>query len=193
MSDRMNPTKTDACAPADCRTLASALVGVLGGLRDVVSSLDASAYTAQSGPLFAGATLGGHVRHCLDHARALVDYGDARAVDYDHRERGTPVETDPAAAIGELDRVLAGIDALAPEPVDTPLTVAVMPSRDGRSVALQSTLGRELAFVLSHTVHHNATVRGMVASLGLSLPGSFGYAPSTLAHHDRLTQAAGDR
>jgi uncharacterized damage-inducible protein DinB len=62
--------------------------------------------------------------------------------------------------------------------------VSVMPRRNGEPVSLGSTLGRELAFVLSHTVHHNAMIRGMITSLGRPLPGAFGYAPSTLAHRD---------
>ena len=57
-------------------------------------------------------------------------------------------------------------------------------AREAQTVTLRSTIARELAFVLSHTIHHNATIRGMVIALGLSAPASLGYAPSTLAHMD---------
>jgi uncharacterized damage-inducible protein DinB len=41
---------------------------------------------------------------------------------------------------------------------------------------------RELAFVVSHTIHHNALVRVMVKLLGANVPADFGYAPSTIAN-----------
>jgi uncharacterized damage-inducible protein DinB len=42
-----------------------------------------------------------------------------------------------------------------------------------------STLARELAFVLNHTIHHQAMI-GLLASLhGCDVPDGFGYAPST--------------
>jgi uncharacterized damage-inducible protein DinB len=41
---------------------------------------------------------------------------------------------------------------------------------------------RELAFVISHTIHHNALIRVMVKLLGADIPSDFGYAPSTIAH-----------
>ena len=43
--------------------------------------------------------------------------------------------------------------------------------RDGESIALESTLARELAFVLSHTIHHNATIRGMVVKYNAAVMG----------------------
>ena len=45
-----------------------------------------------------------------------------------------------------------------------------------------STVGRELAYVLSHTIHHNAIIGSMVKALGGVLPERFGYAPSTVRH-----------
>ena len=178
---------------ADCRALAIGVCDVLSQLRSVVTGLRPGEYAATSGPEFAGASVGGHVRHCLDHVRAVVDGRSAGLVDYDHRERGTLIESDPDAAARELDRLRAGLEALAGASADSSVTIAVMPSREGQGVTLGSTIGRELAFVLSHTVHHNAMVRGMVVALGRPLPEGFGYAPSTLAHADRLHDATGDR
>jgi uncharacterized damage-inducible protein DinB len=53
------------------------------------------------------------------------------------------------------------------------------------SVEVETTVGRELVFVLSHTVHHNALIAVMARTLGVSVPDRFGYAPSTLAHLER--------
>lgn len=164
--------------------LGAALVEILRELDGVVSALSAAQYTRRCGESFADATIGGHVRHCLDHARALVDGRSAGRVDYDHRVRGTDIEQDPAAARAELDRLgVAAAELESADPLE-PLTVCVMVAKDGARVEVGSTLGRELSFVLSHTVHHNAMVRGMAISLGVKVPRTFGYAPSTLAHAD---------
>lgn len=164
--------------------LGGPLVEVLRELRGVVGSLSAAQYTARGGPLFSDATIGGHVRHCLDHARALVDGLRDGRVDYDHRERGTPVEHDPAAAHEEISRLERAAMNLCNADPGRPLRICVMPSRSGPAVLVRSTLGREMSFVLSHTVHHNAMVRGMATALGAAVPQTFGYAPSTLAHLD---------
>jgi hypothetical protein len=50
-------------------------------------------------------------------------------------------------------------------------------------------VGRELAFVLSHTVHHNALIAVMALTLGVSIPDRFGYAPSTIAHLEKVACA----
>jgi hypothetical protein len=46
-------------------------------------------------------------------------------------------------------------------------------------------VGRELAFVLSHTVHHNALIAIMAQTLGVPVPARFGYAPSTIAYLEK--------
>lgn len=170
--------------------LASGVIEVLEGLRRVLGGLTQEQYCARSGELFAGGSVGGHVRHCLDHIRAVVDEPSTGVIDYDHRERGTDIEGVLTAAQAELSRLEAGVRRLAARGDDEAVRVRVMPRRDGQSVELTSSIGRELAFVLSHTVHHNATIRSLVLSMGASAPEAFGSAPSTLAHKDRASGCA---
>jgi uncharacterized damage-inducible protein DinB len=42
-----------------------------------------------------------------------------------------------------------------------------------------STHARELAFVISHTIHHCALMAVLLAVQGIPVPYRFGYAPST--------------
>jgi hypothetical protein len=46
-----------------------------------------------------------------------------------------------------------------------------------------------LAFVLSHTIHHNAIIGVMANTLDIPLPARFGYAPSTIAHQEKVACA----
>lgn len=159
-----------------------ALAALLTELDGVLAAVDASLYAAKSDAQFFGATVGGHVRHTLDHIAAVIAGVDSGLVDYDHRERGTRIEQDPAAARAEIARLAAGLKALAAADPATPLRVEIMPRGNGSTAVVASSLGRELAFALSHMVHHNATVRGMLRVRGVETAVTFGLAPSTIAH-----------
>jgi hypothetical protein len=171
-------------AEASCAVFADPLIGVLEQLRSLVARTTQADYVAQADARFLSATIGGHVRHCLDHVAAIVGRDRDQRIDYDHRERGTSVETDPVAGLAELQRLIAGVVALRDIDGDCPVEVMLMPDRRGQSVAVRSSLARELAFALSHTIHHQATVRGMAMARGISVDNGFGYAPSTLSHRD---------
>ncbi|MGH7243591.1 MAG: DinB family protein [Phycisphaerales bacterium] len=169
--------------------LALPVTELLRELAGVVAQLSPAQYTRRCGETFFNGNIGGHVRHCLDHIRAILDGFSIGVVDYDHRERGTNIESDPFAARDEIRRLRRLAEDLAQVEAAAPVRVAILPTRDGQSVNLKSTLGRELAFVLSHTIHHNAMIKGMAVALGLSLPQTFGYAPSTLSHLDQSEDA----
>lgn len=169
--------------------LTTPLAGIVRELGAVVASASPDQYIKRCGEQFFDATIGGHVRHCLDHVRALVDGYECGEINYDHRERGTDVETNVAAAAAEIAALVARLDRLGGADSLGRLRVSVMPARDSQGVIVESTLGRELSFVLSHTIHHNAMVRGMALAVGVSVPESFGYAPSTLAKLDAASCA----
>jgi uncharacterized damage-inducible protein DinB len=162
----------------------------LGQLDELVGRLDAPVYAMPLEEIFGG-SIGGHVRHCLDHVRVLVETleragqgpvtGDA-PVDYDTRDRGTDTETDPAVARAQLAELRGRLDASARLPLDHPVSLSVMLGEDGLRVSMCSTVGREVAFVFSHTIHHQAMIGGMARHLGVAVPAGFGRAPSTIAH-----------
>ncbi len=171
-----------------CSSVSVPLIDILTELRLVLGSLHPTHYTQRMSKLFAHSTIGGHVRHCLDHVRALVDGRETGTIDYDRRERETPIQSDPVLANHELEHLIHMLTGLAEVDAEERVAIEVMPTRDGGNIRLFSTVGRELAFVLSHTIHHNATIRGMVVSLGLPVPASLGYAPSTLAHNALMSR-----
>ena len=47
-----------------------------------------------------------------------------------------------------------------------------------------SSIGRELGFLLSHTIHHCALIAVMMRLRGLATPPGFGVAPATMRHRD---------
>lgn len=51
-----------------------------------------------------------------------------------------------------------------------------------------SSVGRELQFLVNHTVHHFAMIRGICQRAGNELDPDFGMALSTLRHHRELAK-----
>jgi uncharacterized damage-inducible protein DinB len=156
----------------------SALRRRLEDLMRLVLTLPEDIYSARSSR--ASGSVGEHVRHTLDHIAALVSASPTTVLSYDHRTRGTTLETDPSAAVREMMRIDATLERWGERSLDEPLRVMSMMASDGQVVTGWSTLVRELAFVMSHTVHHQAIVALLLEQRGVEPPSErFGYAPST--------------
>ena len=124
-------------------------------------------------------SIGEHVRHCLDHVSALLAADPSRTLSYDRRQRGTAVETDPGEALRHILQLKNTLDAWSTRSLDEPLRVMSMLSSSDEPVTGWSTFARELAFVVSHTIHHQATIGILLAIHGYSVPERFGHSPST--------------
>ena len=171
-----HPTRIRVCPEA-----ITTLKGVMRSLREVLECLDTEVY--RSSPSRVSGSVGGHVRHCLDHAGALVSATSGLVVDYDARRRGTRVEIDPSAAIEEIDRLGAELDRLHDRTLERVIDLHLMTDVGHAPVRLSSTIGREVAFVIQHTIHHCAIVAILLDRAGVTVPDRFGYAPSTPGPH----------
>lgn len=156
-----------------------ALQAQLCTLHSIVAGLTEDVYVARAGR--ASGTIGEHVRHSLDHARALLTLGRAGDLTYDARLRGTPVETDVAEGMREIRRVCTGLDGLGNVPPDRQIRLHVLADPSRPPVELTTTIGREIAFVIQHTIHHCALIAVLLERKGITTPARFGYAPSTPA------------
>lgn len=147
-----------------------------------------NAHRSAGGPAYAG-PVGAHLRHVIEHHEALL-LSAGGVVDYDARPRDRRLETDPAHAAVRLGRLLQRLADLDPGS-DLLLTVRGLCGLDGSArFAAVSSLGRELAFVASHAVHHFALLLPHARQQGLPLPAGFGLAPATAAHRRGLAEAA---
>ncbi len=164
----------------DVHAATFALAGVLRQLGPVIEAMSDEQYATKCVGHVEGSA-GGHVRHCLDHVTALLGGVSTGCIDYETRERGTDVETQRAAAVATLERLADRVSRLDADDMAQAVRVIVRFGADDATVAVGSTLGRELAFVLSHTIHHNALISAIANSLGIPLPEFFGYAPSSVA------------
>lgn len=159
-------------------SLSFALSRLLDELSSVVIELPTEVYRATLDTAVSG-TIGEHIRHCLDHVSALLSAGPSETLSYDHRQRGTTIETEPSAALQQILRLKAALVRWPMRSLDEPILVSSMIAPGGESVVGWSTLARELAFVMSHTIHHQAMIAVLLTLYGLAVPDRFGHSPST--------------
>ena len=145
---------------------AAALAATVAQLADILADMSDEQYLRKPVGVFQS-SVGGHVRHCLDHVSALLSGVSTGVIDYERRERGGKIETDRAAALSLARSLVENVEQIAEHADPRRSVVAITmfdPSRE--PMRAQSSVGRELTFVLSHTVHHNAIIAGMLVTLG---------------------------
>jgi hypothetical protein len=162
----------------------NAIVAVLHQLRDLLRATTSEQYVMNPVGVV-NSSIAGHVRHCLDHVATLLAGAITGTMDYDDRQRGTDVERSRLTAIGVIDQHIHGLEYVRECPLAQPISLQVLMSASGPATTVETSLGREVAFVLSHTVHHNALIAVIAGLLEIPTPDRFGYAPSTLAHMDK--------
>jgi uncharacterized damage-inducible protein DinB len=129
-------------------------------------------------------SIGAHFRHVLDHYLAFLHGLGHGRIDYDQRERDPEIEADLRVARATADRIGAALQAITPTTLRALImvNVAVATESHGEPSWEPSTVQRELAFLLSHTVHHYALISLHARRHGVELGEDFVVAPSTLEY-----------
>jgi len=162
-----------------CAVVRRVLAEHLEDLAAFVDDLGDAAYNATPS---GGSSIGAHVRHSLDHARALLAGLPEGLVDYEDRRRGGPEETSAAAAADVLRELAQHAQRLEDAMLGRPITIRNVVDPQLPAVDLASDGLREAWFVVSHSIHHNSLIAYIAALQDLQVPPGFGYAPSTLAY-----------
>jgi len=129
-----------------------------------------------------GSSIGSHLRHVLDHYKSFLGAIDTGIVDYDNRLRNTDSESDIEVAKSELQSVIdkmAALEGVEDRSVKVKVSSSVSVDEDEVS---DSSLAREMQFLVSHTVHHYALIAIISRIGGVEPNASFGVAPSTLKY-----------
>ena len=152
----------------------------LGQALSLLDLLDDAQYASPRG---SWSPVGAQLRHVIEHYQSFVAGLPSRAIDYDARPRDAAIEASrhrAAAVLRELIVHLATIEAL---PLETPVLVKMecVPEAAAPNWAASS-VGRELQFLVSHSIHHYALIKLLLAGDGIGLDADFGLAPSTLSY-----------
>jgi hypothetical protein len=169
-------------------TATGALEAVLDDLAAVIDSLTDTQYADSAIPGVSG-SVGGHVRHCLDHVRALERAIQTGVVDYDARERDALIEIDRTLAWSLLLSARRRVAVVPASVLARPVVVRTRLHAGMQAVEVLSSLEREVSFVIAHTIHHCATIAVLAGVTPERLPDRFGIAPSTPIEAVRATCA----
>jgi hypothetical protein len=127
--------------------------------------------------------VGPHVRHVIEHVEALFAGPRTGVLDYDSRARDRALESDPHLAQQRLLALQQRLGQLSAAQLDAPVQVLGQAGLEGEfNFRVASSVGRELAFLASHAVHHFALLAAHCREHRIPTPAHFGQAPSTVAH-----------
>lgn len=141
------------------------------------------------GPLFTGERIGSHLRHVHDHFRAFLIGCESGTLDYNHRNRNCPAETDLRYCRREHEAILAALPGAAGCRGALKL-ISEIDCQVSRNVELASTVERELLYLINHTIHHVAIVSLILARHGIAVPQHLGLAPGTASFQRETGQPA---
>jgi uncharacterized damage-inducible protein DinB len=157
-------------------------IALLHQTRDLLATLASEKYD-EPVPACFNSTVGGHLRHLLDHYQSFFKGTEARRIDYEHRERDSRLEREVAHALLATEGVIQRLAEMTELSGDRTVVVQVEDLQEHEADAeAASSLRRELVFLMSHTVHHCALIGVCCHQLGVAIPSGFGVAPSTLRH-----------
>jgi uncharacterized damage-inducible protein DinB len=171
--------------PSPVRTALRAHLAVIRQGITLLGALGEARYTARV-PLCYDASIGGHLRHIIEHYRSFLHGLDAGEIDYENRPRDALIEQNAGHAAGVLAEIADRLHSLEGTLAERGVRVA---AEVAPGTATTSSVLRELEFLLSHTVHHYALVAVMARLQGCEPEATFGVAPSTLRYRENHAAA----
>jgi uncharacterized damage-inducible protein DinB len=131
-------------------------------------------------------SVGAHFRHVADAVECFVDGVILGMVDYDQRRRDPRHEYDRQLARARFEALAQKVrdldlSALAPG-IDVVLDAPEAASDVAPDVATRSTPAREMSFLASHAIHHEALIAIVLRVQGVAVEPECGMAPATLRH-----------
>lgn len=166
------------------RTLTVTTNEILWQLEAGIGALENNLYTtAPESADSQVSPIGGHVRHIIEFYHALLSNlggPEPLLVSYDARKRNKELETSKNLAISEIKGIREKIGRLEDQDMEVLLSSIIDP--DAPMFEMQTTLNRELVYLLDHTIHHMALIKMIAREHKVTLGKNFGLAQSTKAH-----------
>jgi len=157
----------------------------LNQIKDLLQNISKQNYIEKP-EVLSGASIGQHIRHILEFYLLLVSGSFSGTISYDKRERDTRIENDPEFAINTIERLLSGIDTLEKN-LQVKFEADYSVSGASQNVIISS-VGRELAYCIEHSIHHQALIKAGLIALGIKdiTDEHFGVAYSTIRYRNSL-------
>lgn len=159
----------------------------LNEIKKVLQQLTNEQYQFPSYTLF-GATIGQHVRHILEFYQSALAGLKTNTVSYDNRKRNLLIETETYYAIQTIDAINANLYQINSDKLL--ILEGDFGAEEGEQIKMQTSIFRELAYCLEHSIHHQALIKvGLLELNSLSfIDDTFGLAPATIRYRKQCAQ-----
>ena len=161
--------------------LLASLDDVLAQGERLLQSLSDSQYAGKM--VEAGASIGAHYRHSLEHFQLMFEAVQQPDINYDNRARDGALEHERLLALSLTRDFRHAARFLNAAQLDRAIEARCQTSySDTVASSAASTFGREVMFAVSHATHHYALIALICRLRKIPLPQNFGMAPSTLLY-----------
>ncbi len=165
------------------KSICNANIEVLRQLEELISCAE-PCYVRQSDSAHAG--IGEHVRHVLDHYRALQIGLPTQHVDYNFRTRQSLEETQPDVARKNIATLIGWLNQIEFSTEINLTVVSEINLHHSESTKLSSNVERELLYLINHSIHHMAYASLLASTQGVSVPSHIGLAPGTATYQREI-------
>ncbi len=138
--------------------------------------------------LLSGGTVGQHVRHILEFYLSLANGAKVGKINYDKRERNLLLESDIKFGIFTIEKICSNFFHIKH---DKKIELeGNYSTEENEPIVITSSLNRELAYCLEHSIHHQALIKIALIELNLQglLNANFGVAPATIRYIKKCAQ-----
>ena len=159
-------------------SLISHNINKLNEIKELLRIIPAELFTKEKDVL-SGSTIGQHFRHIIEFYTCLEKGLKTGTVSYDERERNVLLENHIAYSVCIIDKIIVFLSWIKD---DCALSLKGNYNDTFEELEIfQSSLFRELAYALDHTVHHLAIIKIALHEEKdiIELDENFGVAPST--------------
>lgn len=157
----------------------------LSQLRSVIDQLTKDEYTSKL-PILNHSSVGQHVRHVLEFYICLSEGIKSGMVNYDSRTRNQAIENEPNYAMIILEELTSYFCLKNIEEA----SIVNMIEFNSLSITSQSSVSRELVYLIEHSIHHYAIIAiALRNEFGhVKIPADFGVAYSTSRHKSNVAK-----
>lgn len=157
----------------------------LSQIKKLVSNMEKEDFVSKL-EILSGSSIGQHLRHILELYQCLLDGSLTNEVTYDNRKRNLNLESDPAFALSTIEEISEKIFNLNSDRCLS--LIGSFSASSEKKLTIQTSLYRELAYNLEHSIHHQALIKIGLSALGLShlVDEDFGVAPATIKFKNSL-------
>jgi hypothetical protein len=127
--------------------------------------------------------IGKHDRHILDHFLALQQGIANGNIDYNSRQRDTEIENGAELALQLIKQLIEWFIQPHSELKECAVKVeSEISLKQQQNMLFDSSVSRELCYLINHTVHHVAYAKLVAKEIGILVDATIGIAPSTASY-----------